>query len=369
MGNYEKVMLTVSIATYNRCQYLKELVETVLSIDRTDIDVVVTDNVSTDGTMEMLQSIKDPRLKICRHSQAVPAFVNIIESIFNGDGKYVLYCNDRDLLFPEQIERLIELLYKDEYSFIMLERQRLEKGGRNSTNKNTYDLTVYAKGAESLLAYKYGNHPTGMVYDRELMGEHLCKEKYFAYQDVCFTWDFLMRDLVQFEKSARYDCGAWTERPKEFKRINRAGTFKEGQKLYFYPSFIQKYTQTVLKSMEPYSMSDQERQTVYMNVLVKMIRDLMSYKVIMGDRYETAHYGIKMRFVTTPEMIGHYVDCYKSDLAFLEKEDQLSAVVESWKRYCLRGGVEFVLRSIKCDIVLAVRWLRYVFYEKSTESN
>lgn len=110
-------ILSISIPTYNRVEQLKELVESILFIDTPDIEVVVTNNGCTDGTMAMLRGIDDLRLKVFTNDKPVPGYYNMILGLFNSNGKYVLHCNDRDILCTERLLEFVEFLKNNNYSY------------------------------------------------------------------------------------------------------------------------------------------------------------------------------------------------------------------------------------------------------------
>lgn len=56
--------LTVGIPVYNGSRYILESILSVLNQTYTDFELIVTDDGSTDETMEILQSLHDPRLII-----------------------------------------------------------------------------------------------------------------------------------------------------------------------------------------------------------------------------------------------------------------------------------------------------------------
>lgn len=60
--------VSVVIPTYNRLTSLPRALESVLRQTFEDIEAIVVDDCSTDGTWEYLQSVRDPRLKIIRHA-------------------------------------------------------------------------------------------------------------------------------------------------------------------------------------------------------------------------------------------------------------------------------------------------------------
>ena len=199
-----KIIMSFCIPTFNRAEQLLELVNSFLSIDREDFDIVITDNCSTDDTQKRLSKIDDVRLKILINKEPLPALNNMIQAIFNGDGKYIFYCNDREIIYPEKIRALIKFLENKEFTFIYV---------KNANAQVTNSYEIYKDPYESLIHHDCTHHPSGMVFNGELLREKLHKEKYFSYLESLYTYSYLMRDLLQYGTSAIYDFGCWKIRP------------------------------------------------------------------------------------------------------------------------------------------------------------
>ena len=58
----EQKMISVIIPTYNRKEKLKECMESVLGQSYREIEVIVVDDASTDGTEKLFYEISDKRL-------------------------------------------------------------------------------------------------------------------------------------------------------------------------------------------------------------------------------------------------------------------------------------------------------------------
>lgn len=342
-------LLSVCIPTYNRCQYLKELIDSILSIERDDIEVVVKDCASTDGTVEMLKSILDPRLRVYWNANDLPAFCNMVDSLFCAQGKYALFCLDRDILFPDKVIELMRLISQDDYSLLVM----------TSVGNNTQDLKVYNQGFESLMMQNNSHHPTGMVFNMEIAKVHLNKNDYFKHLDDIYTWDFLMRDLLRYKKSAIFDCGGWKQRPQEFKRTHRAGTQKKGDLFWFYPQFWVQYARAELKQLfsDVFALSDEEKKSIAVYVLKSCINQIIGYKFCLGSPDETAHYGIQMKFVTTVELVKCYIESFQADTVILKQSqcNNSAVIVKEWRKYFMPGLFRVVVRSLRMDVRMLKR--------------
>jgi glycosyltransferase involved in cell wall biosynthesis len=101
----------ISILTpvWNGLPYIKETVESVLSQDFQDWEMIISDNASTDGTSEYLQSLKDPRIKVFRHDQNRGVYRNIYFLFTKATAPvFVGLCAD-DYFYPGSLRSIMNL--------------------------------------------------------------------------------------------------------------------------------------------------------------------------------------------------------------------------------------------------------------------
>lgn len=102
--------LTVYITTYNRANYLKESIESVLAQTYKDFSLVVLDNCSTDNTEEVVKSFNDSRLCYIRHKENVGGIANIDYAFDNCVSEYIVVFHDDDKMKPDMLEEEIKFL-------------------------------------------------------------------------------------------------------------------------------------------------------------------------------------------------------------------------------------------------------------------
>lgn len=101
--------LSVLLPTRNGAAFLPAALDAVLSQDA-DLELVVSDNANTDGTRELLEASRNPRLRVVRHDTAVPVTENWTSALEASTGEYLLMLGDDDLLLPGGAQRILELL-------------------------------------------------------------------------------------------------------------------------------------------------------------------------------------------------------------------------------------------------------------------
>ena len=102
-------LISVVIPTHNRAQYVAEAINSALSQEFQDLEVVVVDDGSTDDTGAILARIADPRLRyIPKPKSNAPDTRN--HCIAGARGKFLLWLDSDDLLLPGWLARLRSIL-------------------------------------------------------------------------------------------------------------------------------------------------------------------------------------------------------------------------------------------------------------------
>jgi glycosyltransferase involved in cell wall biosynthesis len=102
--------VTIAIPTFNRSCLAVRAVRSAISQSYRDIEVVVSDDVSTDDTAKRIGEIQDPRLAFYRQPQRLGLVRNFDFCLRAATGEFFVLVGDDDVLLPEAIERLVEPL-------------------------------------------------------------------------------------------------------------------------------------------------------------------------------------------------------------------------------------------------------------------
>lgn len=105
-------LITIGIPTRNRSSLLKVCIESAFAQTYQNIEVLVSDNASTDDTLAVLESMDDSRLRVLANQQNIGAAENFAQCIRAAKGDYLVLVSDDnslDPLFLEKCARLIRL--------------------------------------------------------------------------------------------------------------------------------------------------------------------------------------------------------------------------------------------------------------------
>lgn len=101
-------LVTIAIPTYNRAgSYLPQALKSALVQTYPNIEVIVSDNCSTDDTESLVASFDNPRVRYIRHPNNMGPVKNFAFCLEQARGKYFLLLHDDDLIDPDFIETCI----------------------------------------------------------------------------------------------------------------------------------------------------------------------------------------------------------------------------------------------------------------------
>lgn len=103
--------LSVLIPTYNRADYLRECVESVMATT-VDCEILVLDNASPDRTPEVLAELcaRDSRIRVIRHDRNRGSWVNTAMAMREARGETLCLLGDDDSVLPGNFEKKLALL-------------------------------------------------------------------------------------------------------------------------------------------------------------------------------------------------------------------------------------------------------------------
>lgn len=102
--------VSVITSTHNRRQFLARALRTVLDQRDVDLEAIVVDNGSTDGTSELLSRIHDPRLRVIRNERSLGSVGGRNAGLQAASGTWVGFLDDDDLWAPDKLRCQLDVL-------------------------------------------------------------------------------------------------------------------------------------------------------------------------------------------------------------------------------------------------------------------
>lgn len=113
-------LVSILIPVYNRETILSQTIDSALSQTYSNIEVIVVDNCSTDGTWDVIQEYarKDNRIKAFRNDTNIGPVRNWLRCVSEAQGEYGKILFSDDLMFPLYLEHTLPYLEDAEIGFV-----------------------------------------------------------------------------------------------------------------------------------------------------------------------------------------------------------------------------------------------------------
>lgn len=111
MSSRKPLLVTIGISTYNRANgYLKDALRSAINQTYPHIEIIVSDNCSTDSTEAVVKSFGDPRIQYFKQAKNIGANSNFNFCLEKSHGDYFLLLHDDDLIDTDFVEVCIDAL-------------------------------------------------------------------------------------------------------------------------------------------------------------------------------------------------------------------------------------------------------------------
>lgn len=184
MEKNTECLLDVFIVTYNRANYLKIAIESVLNQTYSNFELTILDNCSTDNTEEVCKSFIDPRLHYIKRKKNIGGLGNIQDAFNRASKKYFVVFHDDDIMLPDFLDYEISYL---------------------ETNKNVSAIACNIlninKNAELMLAIphqvNFCNYPVKLYKGSELFEAYMNRSTFVFFPTVMYRTNFVRYHTLQ----------------------------------------------------------------------------------------------------------------------------------------------------------------------------
>lgn len=113
--NTASPLVSIGVAIYNEEKFLRQSLESILSQDYPHIEIIISDNASTDKTHSICKEFieKDSRIAYYRSNENIGAHANAFKTINVAKGKYYMYAPGHDLWDPTFVSKAVSLMEED----------------------------------------------------------------------------------------------------------------------------------------------------------------------------------------------------------------------------------------------------------------
>lgn len=162
--------ISVAMATYNGEKYIREQLESILKQLNEDDEIIISDDGSTDNTINIIKSFEDKRIKIFDGPRN-GVKQNFANAIYNCTGKYIFLSDQDDIWCDNKINIVLKNFEKEKCMCIV------------------HDCIVFDSSNDDVIYdsfYKYRNSGRGII-------KNIWKNTYIG---CCMTIDARMKNTI-----------------------------------------------------------------------------------------------------------------------------------------------------------------------------
>lgn len=135
------INISVCIATYNGSKFIKEQLQSILIQLGTNDEIIISDDSSNDDTIEIIENLQDPRIKIYKNNKFKSHIKNFEFALSKANGNYIFLSDQDDVWLNNKISNCINIL--DLYDLVVTDCIYVSSNG--DIINESYFLNVNAR--------------------------------------------------------------------------------------------------------------------------------------------------------------------------------------------------------------------------------
>jgi len=302
-----KPLLSVVLCTYNGANYLRQQLDSILAQSYRPLELIISDDASTDGTVDLLKSYEaHPEVTIYFQEKNLGISANYSFASSRTKGELIAFADQDDIWMPGKLEKLAAAI--GESPLIYSDSLLIDKQGR-SLNKKLSDLKSMYDGEDSrgyiIYSCVWGH---GMMIKRSLLERSLPIPPK-VHHDIWITFqafqcggikflDEVLTHYRQYESAARLAYSHYksvTKAEKRYKayrqKLDWINIMKEHERSEYQPFY---------ERLE-YLFEEREKKTFSWPLVFFMLRHRkeffrLSKKWFPSKLVEIIKYGMRVRF-------------------------------------------------------------------------
>ena len=104
-------MISIIIPLYNKEPIIEKTISSVLSQSYNDFEVVIVDDGSTDGSVSIVESMNDPRIRLIKQENGGPSKARN-SGVRNAQGEWIVFLDADDEFLPDALQLFADAIQK-----------------------------------------------------------------------------------------------------------------------------------------------------------------------------------------------------------------------------------------------------------------
>lgn len=170
--------VSIITPTFNSERFIEETIRSILAQTYTDWELLITDDASTDETVNIVRKFADvdPRIKLFQFDENKGAAIARRNSIDHASGRFIAFCDSDDLWTSEKLGKQIGFMLENNYVFTFAPYHIIDEEGNAlgmSTTRSKVNYQDVLRTCDiGCLTAVYDRHYLGNMYMANIKRRH-----------------------------------------------------------------------------------------------------------------------------------------------------------------------------------------------------
>lgn len=192
-------LVSICIPCYNAQQTIERTIQSVLNQTYTNLEIIISDNASTDQTVDVVRSIKDSRIRIYSNETNLGMVQNFQKSLSYAKGQYVKCLCADDTITNDCIEKQVNVFLsfpKDHIVMVTSDKTVINGNGKILFRKGFPAKEGCYNGIRSIRK--------SLIHGTNIFGEPGCVM--FDREVACQTSGFILEEDLAYTMDLHFYC-------------------------------------------------------------------------------------------------------------------------------------------------------------------
>lgn len=158
-------LVSIIMPAHNAEKYIRQSIQSVINQSYQNWELIITDDASTDRTIEVIESFNEDRIQILKLTKNAGAAVARNTSIERAKGDFMAFLDSDDLWHKDKLAKQIAFMQDNKISFSSTEYANIDENGQLINITKNHDQLDY----DGILKYCPGN--STVIYNTKQLGK------------------------------------------------------------------------------------------------------------------------------------------------------------------------------------------------------
>ena len=305
------VKLSICIPVYNQEHLVKEFLISLLKYEGSDIEIVISDDNSSQDIESLVQSLSDNRIKYYKTDSNLGHDLNILHSFKKASSNFVYLFRVRDRIIIDSLSEIIRIIDNNSNLAYMTGTAV----NQSNNIRLMYKDSFFPKSIQTVNAHnRIYLHPSGSIYNKKFLDLGLIES--FLKSSFSHKYGFVVHSIIRAELSLRGDFRTLKNRTWIYQETSLSKDVAVNsttiKKSVYHPDYVAERFISEMKWIE--QLSTKYELDFYKNLIKRYLYNMTwGFKRKNSEKRLLFHYNSvsikfnlnesRMKFVHTYEMI------------------------------------------------------------------